>query len=210
MTTWRDQFLKQVQFNDNGKQLDIYEFGVFSGQSIKIFLNNIKESSFNTLWGFDSFEGLPECNAEPLFQDSWAAGGFDSRKLFDKSTPEDASKHIENMIGNPKYKPIIGFYENTLNDDMAKRMKPALIVDIDVDLYSSAYTVLDFVFRNKLYVKGTLLMYDDWGGSIGWETRSSGESRAHAELTKKYGIETVEIFSVGHSFPSVQKVFMIV
>ena len=210
MATWRDMFLSQVKFNDNGKTMDIYEFGVFSGQSIQIFLNNLNENSFDRIWGFDSFEGLPECHAEPLFQDSWAAGGFDSRKLFDKTTPEDASKHIEDIIGNPKYTPVVGFYDKTLTDDLAKTLKPALIIDIDVDLYSSAYTVLDFIFRNKLYKKGTLLMYDDWGGSLGWETRSSGESRAHAELTKKYGIETKEIFSVGSAFPSVQKVFMIV
>jgi hypothetical protein len=80
-------------------------------------------------------------------------------------------------------------------------------VDIDVDLYSSTITVLDFMFRNNLIGKGTLLFYDDWGGSKGFETLSSGESRAHKEMLEKYNKIAREILSIGDSFPNVHKIF---
>lgn len=43
-----------------------------------------------------------------------------------------------------------------------QRMKPALLVDVDSDLYTSAYDNLDFVFGNNLVLPGTVIGYDDW------------------------------------------------
>jgi len=211
MVTWRHEFLSLLKF-EKSSDTDIYEFGVFSGESVKIFLEKVPEYCFDKIWGFDSFEGLPFCDAEPLHQEGWSEGNFDSRKFTNTDTPEAASKRIEEIVSNDKYKPVIGFYNQTLTDDTVHNLglKPACIIDVDVDIYSSAYTVLDFMFRNKLYKKGTLLMYDDWGGSVGWETCSSGESRAHRELTAKYNINTAEIYRCGSVYPSVQKVFVII
>jgi hypothetical protein len=208
---WREIFLSQVNFQTN-YDMDIYEFGVYSGDSVKVFIDKIPNHHFNNIWGFDSFEGMPFCEAEPVWQESWSKGGIDARILTHTKSPEEASKKVEERISNDKYKPIIGFFDKVLTDDIVEKlgMKPALIIDIDSDLYSSACTVLDFMFRNKLYKKGTLLFYDDWGGSKGFETFSSGESRAHKELTAKYGIQTREIFSIGTEFPHVHKVFTII
>jgi hypothetical protein len=209
--TWRSLLLKGVTFS-NTQDFDIYEFGVCSGKSVKEFLHYIPNSKFNKIYGFDSFEGLPFDDTEPLWQECWSKGNFDSRKETSTDSPEAASKVIENFINNENYIPIIGYYNNVLNDDLLKKynFKKALIVDVDVDLYSSAYTVLDFIFKNKLYQNGvTTIFYDDWGGSIGFENHSSGESRAHKELTEKYNIKTEEIFSIGNEFPHVHKVFKI-
>ena len=60
-------------------------------------------------------------------------------------------------------------------------MRPALFVDIDCDLYSSAYQGLDWMFQNRLIAQGTIIGYDDWGirGDF-------GEKRAHREIAAKY------------------------
>jgi|LakMenE01Jun11ns_1017448.scaffolds.fasta_scaffold9793084_2 hypothetical protein len=211
MNTWRHHLLSGLNF-EKTTDTDIYEFGVFTGESVKIFLENVPGDCFDKIWGFDSFEGLPFCDAEPLHQGEWCEGGFDSRKFTTTTTPDAASKRIEEIVSNEKYKPVVGFYDQTLTDDIVHKLglKPACIIDIDVDIYSSAYTVLDFMFRNKLYKKGTFLLYDDWGGSIGWETLSSGESRAHRELTAKYNINAVQIYQAGNAHPHVQKAFVII
>ena len=56
-------------------------------------------------------------------------------------------------------------------------------VDVDSDLYVSAKECLEWMLRNRLMVAGTLLRYDDWKGHISW-----GETRAHLEMTIKYGL----------------------
>lgn len=209
--TWRSLILKHFILS-NTEDLDIYEFGVCSGKSVKEFLYHIKNNQFNKIYGFDSFEGLPFDDAEPLWQDCWAKGNFDSRKETNTNSAEEASEVIEKFINNEKYTPIIGYYDKVLNEELFKKynFKKALIIDVDVDLYSSAYKVLDFIFKNELYAKGiTTIFYDDWGGSLGFENNSSGESKAHKELTEKYNIKTEEIFSIGDSFPHVHKVFRI-
>jgi hypothetical protein len=45
-----------------------------------------------------------------------------------------------------KFKFIQVFYENSLNDDLAKNLKPAIFIDIDCDIYTSTIQVLDFIF----------------------------------------------------------------
>jgi hypothetical protein len=88
-------------------------------------------------------------------------------------------------------------------------MKPAVFVDLDADIYSSTYTALDFMFRNGLIQRGTLLAYDDWGGTPGWQTYSDGESRAHNEICNKYKVQVQHMVQYGYSYPHVQKVFLV-
>jgi hypothetical protein len=207
--TWRSLFLKHIKFNIHN--LDVFEFGVCSGKSIKEILSFMDEECFHKIYGFDSFEGLPEEHEEPLWQKEWVKGNFDSRKETKTSTVRDACAEIEKFINCKKYTPVVGFYSDTLKDSLVSQLnlKPAILIDIDVDIYSSARDVLDFIFRNKLYVPGTLLLYDDWGGSLGFENFASGESRAHKEMTTKYGVIAKEIFSIGEGNPHMQKAFVI-
>lgn len=207
--SWRSIFLRNLQFHPT--QSDIYAFGVCSGKSVREYTSLIPDNVYNKIYGFDSFMGLPKDDTEPLWQECWAEGNFDSQKETNSNSPIEASKKIEDYVDNKKYIPIIGFYEDSLKDALVSSLdlKPALIVDIDVDLYSSTITTLDFMLRNKLITRGTLLFYDDWGGSKGFETFSSGESRAHKEMFEKYDKTAREIFVIGTEFPQVQKVFLV-
>ena len=76
---------------------------------------------------------------------------------------------------------VRGFYEASLTPALARRMRPALYVDFDCDLYSSTYHALDWLATHGLLEAGTILGYDDWStGGAG------GQQRAHAELTAKH------------------------
>ena len=87
---------------------------------------------------------------------------------------------------------IEGFYDKVLTDDIVAKydMCPAKIIEIDCDIYSSAYTALDFMARNGLIVPGSLLYADDWGGTLEKSKEfDGGESRAYKEICEKYNLQ---------------------
>eukprot|EP00933_Yihiella_yeosuensis_P079945 TRINITY_DN9335_c0_g1_i5.p1 TRINITY_DN9335_c0_g1~~TRINITY_DN9335_c0_g1_i5.p1 ORF type:complete len:132 (-),score=21.13 TRINITY_DN9335_c0_g1_i5:522-917(-) len=84
-------------------------------------------------------------------------------------------------------------------------MGPAFYVDIDCDLYTSAYAALDFLFANQIAQVGTIIGYDDWWtlpcrffhkkNNEGKRMKRQvspldvGEGLAHATIAEKYGVK---------------------
>jgi hypothetical protein len=170
---------------------DILQFGVFSGASIALiheyFVQHLM--SYGHIWGFDSFVGLPEETKYVKFNDDWKPGCFNAKEWFGIDEPREIMRRLYkdfSDFGIENLTLVDGFFCDTLVDSLARYLKPASFIDIDCDLYISAYQALDWVFRNKLYQKGTILYYDDWESGKRLE---GGEWKAHLELTKKYGIE---------------------
>ena len=64
-------------------------------------------------------------------------------------------------------------------------MRPALYVDVDVDQYTPTSQSLDWMFSEGIIRPGTYVGYDDIGSTAKW---SAGESRAHLEMARKYGV----------------------
>lgn len=185
-----DQFKHLIQDGD------IYEFGVYSGISIHNILQKYKEYGFKAnVWGFDSFEGLPQETKEPVAFPVWSKGEFNSCEYLDVNNPTEASEIIKKNILNdfPEYQVemIVGFYEESLKTAYNHDMKPASWLDIDVDLYSSTIEALEFMVTNKLLVNGTLVYFDDWKGT------SFGEGRAYTEICNKYGIKMERLIGDG-------------
>ena len=60
---------------------------------------------------------------------------------------------------------------------------PALYVDVDVDLYSSSFEALDWLFVNGIIQEGTIIGYDDWihGGQ-------HGQQAVHRDIVIKYNV----------------------
>ena len=64
-------------------------------------------------------------------------------------------------------------------------------MEIDCDLYVSSVQALDFMFRNRLIVSGTLIGYDDWWvvpcvAKNRWiSALEVDEGLAHAEMAKR-------------------------
>lgn len=154
------QHYKSWNFNP----YNYYEFGTGTGSSIKMFLKSLKSTckskgynieKFN-IFLFDSFEGLPEQNCRTDLNPAWEKGEF--------SGSEDLIRNeISSICGSqsPKVYFIKGYYENSLTNelrDLLSKFPPSLI-NIDVDLYSSTKTVLDWV--EPLLQNGTMFYFDD-------------------------------------------------
>lgn len=172
LTSWR-QYLNSI----NIRYDHIYEFGVHSGKSM-IELRKLLHPS--KLFGFDSFQGLPETSEINI--NDWSRGRYASdRRNF-------LSKFKE-------FEFISGWYNESLTDSIVKefQMQNASYIDIDCDLYESAIDALDFMFRNKLAVEGTLIGYDDFWVipcvNESLHPLSVGEGLAHKKIAQKYIVE---------------------
>jgi len=191
--------------NIDSMDRDIYEFGVCTGggtgQILRGFTKNLIQ--YDRYFGFDSFEGLPE-ETKGLFRpDIWHKGAFNAQSLLGKKEDE-VVPYLINLVKDLTDRPIEfvkGFYENTLTPELAKekQFKPALFVSIDVDIYKSAFQVLEYMVNQKLLVKGTVIRYDDWGDFTHpqWEGAKEytiGESLAHMQICKEYDIEFEQVF----------------
>ncbi len=225
--SWRN-FLLDIAINDfnafNKKELvnyNVYQFGVFNGGSMKeiaIILNN-HNIQIDTFYGFDVFTGMPKETAEPIFQDSWNPDIFPDEfnvlKYMSLETPEDCAKHIEQEVQNvftekkntSKVSVIPGLVEETFPQQ--KNLKPAFYIDFDLDIYSPTKYAFEYLMKNDLVVPGTLIGYDDWGGTPGFEEFKDGESRAHKEIVDKWGIKIAKLYQNGNSYPHVQTVWIV-
>lgn len=112
------------------------EFGVFNGTTIQQIRNIVK----NEVFGFDSFEGLPE---------DWE-GTICHKGFF------TTNGNVPNIPGVVFYK---GWFENTITEYL-KIAKEINLLHIDCDLYSSTKTVLYNL--NKFIVKNTIICFDEW------------------------------------------------
>jgi hypothetical protein len=146
---------------------DIYEFGVFGGKSLRCTIQQLRENhiKYNKIYGFDSFEGLPEEDGD--FIKTIAPGAFNAQKLYNVSKEEVIQKVHDYTYNIPIL--ISGWFSDVLNGELVKQynMQPASYINVDCDLYISARTVLDWIFRNNLWQHGTVLRYDDWFPNMG-------------------------------------------
>ncbi len=204
---------------------DVYEFGVYTGAS----LNWINESlthagkSFRKIFGFDSFCGLPPETEEErvlstlLGEDfQWRAGDFSSQEHFNTNNIEETMQSVRdfvepNLSKQTTLELIPGFFSDSLTDDIVEKydMKPACYVDLDADLYSSTIDALDFMLRNKLIQPGTIIGYDDWGGTPKWKELEDGVSKAHLDIMHKYNVKLQLLNVLGKMYPHVHTVFIV-
>src|SRR5262249_53750832 len=100
-----------------------------------------------------------------------------------------------------------GFFSDTLTKDLVRNgtLLPAILIDIDCDLYISTFEALDFMFSHKLARAGTFINYDGWEWTRAWE---SGENRAHLEIQRKYNVKFCQVTSWGE-YPIGNKLFIV-
>ena len=217
--SWR-QIIKSLSWVEEDLSA-FYEFGVYTGKSTVEILDAFKEvgKEISIVYGFDSFEGLPDRVEEERKEAiercgkyQWNAGDFNSHEWHGV---ENAREHLETVFDtylDTKVQFIEGWYENTLNKETVEKhnMPPALFVDIDVDVYSSCVEVLDFIFQNGIVVPGTVLGFDDWGGTPEWKSMEDGGPKALKEAIEKYDIVLQQIMQWGTAYPHVAAAFLVV
>lgn len=226
--SWRRSFL-DIVINDynifSKKQLvnmDVYQFGVFTGDSMKELSSILSKHKIevNSFYGFDVFTGMPKETAEPIAQPSWdpdiEPDAFNAVKGLNLESVDECVNKITNEVteifsrnnNSTSVSIFPGLVEETVSANGSK-FKPAFYIDFDLDIYSPTKYAFDYLAKNNLIVKGTIIGYDDWGGTPGYKEMLDGESRAHKEIVEQYGFKINKIFEIGQGFPNVQSIWVV-
>jgi len=178
------QFIRAF-FQSNQMESGYYlEFGVFNGQSV-IETYGVLRGTINRIYGFDSFEGLPELSEVDKLgvklTPSFSKGNF-------QSLPMERVKEliIASCTGLSSESVTLtkGFYEKSLIDFDKKIFDDkgdCMVINVDCDLYSSSKDVFNFI--ESIVVDGTWILLDDY-----WFYRGSpkyGQRRAFDEFLRK-------------------------
>ena len=135
------------------------EFGVGRGKSIRW----IGAHADRTVYGFDSFEGIPEAwNGNPV-------GAFAQRKL--PKVPD-----------NVQFK--IGLFDQTLPGFLDEHADPVSLLHVDCDLYSSTVTIFDAL--GPRLQPGTVILFDEYYNFPRWQQH---EYKAFQEFVASSGMK---------------------
>tara|TARA_A100001515_G_scaffold100284_1_gene81121 strand:- start:2477 stop:3121 length:645 start_codon:yes stop_codon:yes gene_type:complete len=148
------------------------EFGVWVGTSSRIISSFMPDKN-KVLYGFDSFEGLPEdwaCSETGVVQKEGKKGAFN----LNGEIPKPPAKNI-------KY--IKGWFEDTLPDFVKEHKEPLAFLHVDSDLYSSAKTIFNHL--SDRIVKGTVIIFDEFYNYVGYKDH---EYKAFQELLQEKDI----------------------
>jgi len=139
----------------------ILEFGVYKGSTINMIAKVLKGRK---IFGFDSFEGLPE-----NWRDSFPKGSFSLDKM----------PFVRENVYLRK-----GWFHDTLPEFLEANPGKASLIHIDCDLYSSTKTVLDHLV-GRLH-PGTIIVFDEYFNYPGWK---NGEFKAFKEMILKHNLK---------------------
>ena len=115
---------------------DMFEFGVSTGQSFLWFLKRCPDRH---IYGFDSFEGLPE--------DWW-------------TRPKGAFKADAPSFTEPNGTLVKGWFEDSMPDFFSTYRGRVALVHVDCDLYSAALYSLNQVL--PWCSSGTIIVFDEY------------------------------------------------
>ena len=136
----------------------VLEFGVWTGSTLRALVEGFPG---HEVFGFDSFEGLPED-----WRTGFPAGMFG----------------VDGLPRVPGAELVVGWFDQTLPGFLADHPGPLAFVHVDCDLYSSTTTVLDAV--GPRLVPGTVIVFDEYFNYPGWQ---GGEHRAWQEYVERTG-----------------------
>lgn len=140
-----------------------------------------------------------EVSDAPLEGPHWHAGAFSASDTLREHDLSALKRTLHGRIGHPNVTLVPGFYSDSLPKIDVAALRPALLVDVDCDLYVSSLTALSWIFSNCLIVPGlSLVRYDDWG--TGTNVRK-GEQRAHHEISHLFNITWELISEDGRYLP---------
>lgn len=154
-TLWRHAFAVRANIGL------VVEFGVWRGRSISFFASLTKQ----TIYGFDSFEGLREdWKGWDLPKSSFDLGGVLPR--------------VPNTVTLIK-----GWFDETLPLFLREHPESFSFVHIDCDTYEATSVVLGTA--QDRFRKGTVVVFDEYFGYRGWRM---GEFRAWQEFVAAHGL----------------------
>lgn len=165
----------------------ILEFGVASGNTLVQIVESVPKNKYE-IFGFDSWEGLPEDWITPEGVLSHHKGVF--------STNGVIPPQVKNL--GDKVKILQGLFDDTIPQYLNLYAKNIALLHIDSDLYSSAKSILYGLIS---YIKsGTIIVFDEWSYI---PTYVHGKSRNFIPIADQEQIlfyEWVKDFDVKYEF----------
>lgn len=138
------------------------EFGVYKGDSLGFIANRID----SVVYGFDSFQGLP---------DDWFFGvGKGAFSL------EGQSPHIDTLQRN--FRLVVGPFSESIPTFLKAINKPLAFMHVDCSIYASAKDVLNGMADR--IVPGTVAVFDEYFNYPGWQDH---EHKALTEFCAERG-----------------------
>ncbi|SFW42406.1 class I SAM-dependent methyltransferase [Amycolatopsis australiensis] len=134
------------------------EFGVYSGTTLKIIAN---ARGGESVYGFDSFEGLPE-----TWRSGYPAGTFD----------------MESLPDVPGAELVVGWFDDVLPGFLEAHPGPVDFLHVDCDLYSSTKTVLELV--GPRLRPGSIVVFDEYFNYSGWQEHEHRAWLEHVEAAR--------------------------
>lgn len=152
------------------------EFGVATGHTIQ----KIAELSQKQIFGFDSFEGLPE---------AWRTG-------FPKGAFAGPAPKLP-----PNISIVRGLFQETLRQFLQERQEQVAFIHLDCDLYSSAKSVFDWL--HPRIGPGVVIVFDEYFNYPGWQDH---EHKAFIEFVEQHKVK----FNYEAFVPSHQQVCVVI
>jgi hypothetical protein len=138
-------YVSRVRFHDGTQAIDLFEFGVYRGASLRAW-TSLNRNSTSRFWGFDSFQGLPEDWHEGKKKGVFGTGG-------------DLPQIEDNRVQF-----VAGWFQDTLPAFLEKyEPRNPLVIHCDCDLYSSTLYCLTVADR---LLPGAIVIFDDFYDSL--------------------------------------------
>lgn len=176
------QLLTEIKTNETLG--NIVEFGVYEGKWLSIIADINEEIGLErSIYGFDSFEGLPVPGVEDEGM-GWQEGMYEA--------PLDRVRAYLRTDQRPHIKLIKGWFCDTTKLPEAQAIQQICYARVDGDLYASAVDTLAFL-TGRLS-DGAILVFDDWTFNP-----KKGETKAFFEWapTVPYSFEFIGYLGIG-------------
>ena len=143
------------------------ETGVWRGGSVllmAILLELNAEPLSRKVYAFDSFGGLPpqdqrkETELEKHSTLDWTPGSY-------AATQNDFEENMRRVGILRRVVPVVGWFDQTINEAKAKEIGPIAILRLDGDLYESTIIPLTYFYANV--EPGGIIIIDDYGITFG-------------------------------------------
>ena len=156
-----DRILERIESVDG----TVVECGVAGGQSLAMFASLMRaRGDTRSLWGFDSWTGLPDPTSEDLASDSTrAVGGLFGWAGQSLVRSELKSHGFEDAEISELVTLVKGDFRDTLDTYAGG---PIAVLHLDVDLYDSYRVALASLWR--FVAIGGVVAFDEYEDTVAW------------------------------------------
>jgi O-methyltransferase len=135
-------FINETCFRGGADPVDYLEFGVYKGASLRTW-SGLNKNPSSRLFGFDSFEGLPE---------NWVEGKPKGTFSTEGNLPDITDSRVEF---------VVGWFQHSLPPFLSSYLPGSrLLIHNDSDLFSS--TLYTLAMLDRFIQPGTIVIFDEF------------------------------------------------